>query len=137
MRTLLNIIWLVTSGIWMALAYIFVGIIACLLIITIPFGIASFRMASYALWPFGRSLIEPVGGTGSASKLGNVIWFLVAGLWLCLGHIATAVVQAVTIIGLPLAWGNIKMLPVACFPLGRSIVRSDEIPFGYQPMVSL
>lgn len=137
MRTVLNLIWLVTSGLWLALGYCLAGIIACIFIVTIPFGIASFRMASYALWPFGRSVIEPETGTGVVAKGGNVLWFLVAGLWLAIGHVTTAAVQFVTIIGIPLAIGNLKMLPVTCFPMGRSIAPSDRIPFGYRTMVSL
>ena len=71
------------------------------------------------------------------STVGNVIWFLVAGLWLAIGHITTAAAQAATIIGIPLAWANIKMIPVTCFPFGKQIVDSERIPFGYEPMVKL
>ncbi len=120
-KTLLNIIWLVFGGLWLALGYLLAGIVACIFIITIPFGIASFRMAGYALWPFGRSVVsKPGAGVGSA--IGNVIWFLIAGLWLAIGHITTAVAQAITIIGIPLAIANVKMIPVTCFPFGKEIV---------------
>lgn len=121
----------------MAAGYFLAGIIACLLIVTIPAGVASFRMASYALWPFGRSVVQPSSGTGGFSAIGNFIWFIVAGLWLAIGHVVTAAGQAVTIIGIPLAIANIKMIPVTCFPFGRSIVPTDRIPFGYEPMVKL
>lgn len=137
MRTLLNIIWFICGGFVLALGYFFFGLLACLLIITIPAGVASFRMANYALWPFGRAVVQPVGGPGGMSVLSNIIWFLVAGLWLALGHVLTAAAQAVTIIGIPLAIANIKMIPVTCFPFGRQIVNSDEIPYGYEPMVKL
>jgi len=120
-RTLLNLIWLIFGGLWLAIGYFFAGIVACIFIITIPFGIASFRMASYALWPFGRTVVsKPTAGVGSA--LGNVIWFIVAGIWLAIGHVTTAVAQALTIVGIPLAIANIKMIPVTCFPLGKEIV---------------
>lgn len=137
MKLLLNILWFITGGFLLAAGYVLFGIIACLLIVTIPAGVASFRMASYAIAPFGRSVVQPVGGVGGLSTLGNIIWFLVAGLWLALGHITTAAAQAVTIIGIPLAWANIKMIPVTCFPFGREVVPSDRIPFGYEPMVKL
>lgn len=137
MRTILNLVWLVTSGIWLALAYCIAGVVACIFIVTIPFGIASFRMARFALWPFGRSVIEPESGTNAIAKTGNVLWFVIAGLWLAIGHVTTAAVQFVSIIGIPLAIGNLKMLPVTCFPLGRSIAANDRIPFGYRQMVSL
>lgn len=129
MRFLLNIIWLVTGGLWLALGYILFGVLACLLIVTIPAGVASFRMASYAFWPFGRTVVER-RGQGAAGRAGadfmNVIWFLIAGVWLAIGHITTAAAQAITIIGLPLAIANVKMIPVTCFPFGKEIVS------GYQ-----
>lgn len=124
-RFVLNILWLVTGGIWLFLGYILFGLIACVFIITIPAGVASFRMASYALWPFGRRVVE-TRGAGVGSGLMNVVWFIVAGLWLAIGHIATAVAQAITIIGLPLAWANLKMIPVTCFPFGKKIVADSS-----------
>ena len=126
MRTLLNIIWVVFGGFWLFLGYLLFGLIACLFIITIPAGVACFRIASYALWPFGRTVVE-TPGAGAMSCLSNVVWFVVAGLWLALGHIVTAALQAVTIIGIPLAIANIKMIPVTCFPFGKRIVEGPGI----------
>ena len=123
MRTLLNIIWVITGGIWLSLGYFFFGLLACVLVATIPAGVASFRMANYALWPFGRTVVEKPGA-GAMSGFSNVMWFFVAGLWLAAGHIATAAAQAVTIIGIPLAIANVKMIPVTCFPFGKEIVSS-------------
>ena len=123
MRTLLNIIWVITGGIWLSLGYFFFGLLACVLVVTIPAGVASFRMANYALWPVGRTVVEKPGA-GAMSGLSNVMWFFVAGLWLAAGHIATAAAQAVTIIGIPLAIANVKMIPVTCFPFGKEIVSS-------------
>ena len=121
MRTLLNLIWLIFGGFWLALGYFAAGLLACILIVTIPFGIASFRMASYALWPFGRTVVsKPTAGVGSA--LGNVVWFIVAGIWLAIGHVTTAIAQALTIVGIPLAIANVKMIPITCFPFGKEIV---------------
>lgn len=126
MAFLLNLIWLIFGGLWLALGYLAFGILACILIITIPFGIASFRMAAYALWPFGRTIVErPTSGV--ASTIGNVIWFLVAGIWLAIGHIVTAAAQAVTIIGIPLALANLKMIPVSLAPLGKEIISNDRL----------
>ncbi len=120
MRLVLNVLWLIFGGLLLALGYAIAGVICCVLIITIPFGIASFRMASYALWPFGRELVaKPGAGVGSA--IGNVIWFIVAGWWLALGHILTAIGQFATIIGIPLGVANLKLVPVSLFPLGREI----------------
>ena len=126
MRLLLNIIWLVLSGFWLFCGYVLAGIIACIFIVTIPFGVASFRVAGYVLWPFGREVVA-APGAGVGSGIGNVIWFLVAGLWLALGHIATAFLLAITVIGLPLAWANLKLIPVTCFPFGKRVVRSRDL----------
>ena len=126
MRFVLNVIWLVLCGIWMAIGYAVAGVICCILIVTIPFGIASFRIAAYALWPFGRTVIrQPTAGFWSG--LGNVIWFVVAGLWLAIGHVITGVLLCITIIGIPLGIANFKMIPVALLPLGRQIVDVDDL----------
>lgn len=136
MKTLLNLIWLITGGIWLSLSYFLFGLIACVFIITIPMGIASFRMASYALWPFGRTVVLKRGaGTGSA--IANIIWFVVAGLGIAATHVTTAVAQAVTIIGIPLAIANIKMIPITCFPFGKEIVDSRHVPPGSVPLISI
>ena len=136
MRTILNLIWLVLGGFWLALGYVAFGILACLLIITIPFGVASFRMAGYALWPFGRAVVaKPNAGVGSS--IVNVIWFLIAGVWLAIGHVTTAVAQAITIIGIPLAIANLKMIPVTCFPFGKEIVDSRALAPGSRPLHAL
>jgi uncharacterized membrane protein YccF (DUF307 family) len=120
-RSLLNLIWLVLCGFWMALGYLAAGIICCVLIITIPFGLASFRIANYALWPFGRT-IEPMRDAGAASVIGNVIWIIFAGWWLAIGHIVTGLLLCVTIIGIPLGVANFKMIPISLVPLGSRIV---------------
>lgn len=125
-KTLLNLIWFIFGGIWLALGYIFFGIIACILVVTLPAGVACFRIANYVLWPFGREVV-PAPGAGAMSGISNVIWFLVAGVWLAIGHVTTALAQAITIIGIPLAIANIKMIPVTCFPFGKQIVSSDQV----------
>lgn len=132
-RLVLNVIWVVTAGIWLFLGYVLAGIIACIFIVTIPFGLASFRIAGYVLWPFGREVVQV--RSGAASTIGNAVWFVIAGLWLAIGHIGTAVVQAVTIIGLPLAWANIKLIPVTCFPFGKEIVSTAEARARVIPIV--
>jgi uncharacterized membrane protein YccF (DUF307 family) len=121
MRLILNIIWLVLGGLWMAVGYVVAALISFLLIITIPFGFAALRIASYALWPFGRTIVEkPTAGTGAL--IGNIIWILLFGIWLAIGHLVTAVAMAITIIGIPLALANLKLIPVSLMPLGREIV---------------
>lgn len=136
MRTLFNLIWFVFGGFWLALGYLLAGVLACLLIVTIPIGVAAFRMAGYALWPFGRAVV-PAPGAGMASAGANVIWFLVAGWWLALGHLTTAAAQAITIIGIPLAIANLKLMPVSLVPFGKVIVPTDSLPPGNRPLHSL
>lgn len=126
MKTILNILWLVLCGFWMAIGYVAAGIICCILIVTIPFGIASFRIANYALWPFGRTVVRDPS-SGAPSTIGNVIWLIFAGIWLALGHIATGIALCVTIIGIPLGIASFKMVPVSLLPLGAQIVPADDL----------
>jgi uncharacterized membrane protein YccF (DUF307 family) len=134
MRTVLNIIWLLLCGIWLALGYALAGIICCILIVTIPFGLAAFRIADFSLWPFGRQLVKR-SDAGVPSVIGNIIWIIFAGWWLALAHIATAVALAVTIIGIPLALANLKLIPVSLVPLGRVIIPADAGQYQRNPVV--
>ena len=125
MRTLLNIIWVVLSGFWLFLGYVAAGVLLCILIVTIPWGVASFRIAVYTLWPFGRTVVsKPTAGVGSF--LGNVVWVVLAGIWLAIAHVVTGLALCVTIIGIPFGIANFKMIPISLAPLGKQIVRLDE-----------
>ncbi|HHT13652.1 MAG TPA: YccF domain-containing protein [Propionibacterium sp.] len=126
MRTVLNIIWVILGGFWLAAGYVLAGVIACLLIVTIPVGLASFRMANYVFWPFGRT-VEPKPEAGWGSALMNGIWFIIAGWWLALLHILSALAQTLTIVGIANAWVSLKMIPVTCFPFGKRIVKSGGL----------
>jgi uncharacterized membrane protein YccF (DUF307 family) len=121
MSTLLNLIWFILSGLWMALGYVLAGVICCILIVTIPFGIASFRIAGYVVWPFGRTTVER-SGAGLASGVGNIIWLVFAGIWLALGHITAGIAFCATLIGIPFGIAHFKMIPISLMPLGREIV---------------
>jgi uncharacterized membrane protein YccF (DUF307 family) len=125
MRLLLNLIWLVFGGLILALAYAVAALVMLILIITIPFGIAAGRMALFCVWPFGRTLVRRPDA-GAASMIGNVIWIILAGWWLALGHLITGVLMCLTIIGIPLGLANFKLIPVSLTPLGRDIVDIDE-----------
>ena len=125
MRVLLNVIWLVFGGLWLALGYALVALVMFILIITIPFGIASARIALFCLWPFGRTLIHR-SDAGAGSFIGNVIWLVLAGWWLALAHLITGVLMCLTIIGIPLGLANFKLIPVSLTPFGREIVGLDE-----------
>jgi uncharacterized membrane protein YccF (DUF307 family) len=124
-RLILNVIWLVFCGLWMALAYVVAGLICFVLIITIPFGIGAFRIANYVLWPFGRT-IEPRRHAGVGSVIGNIIWIVLFGWWLALGHLVTGVALCLTIIGIPLGLASFKIIPITLLPLGVQIVPTDQ-----------
>jgi uncharacterized membrane protein YccF (DUF307 family) len=125
MRVILNVIWLVLAGLWMAIAYVLVGIVACILIITIPFGIAAFRIANYVLWPFGRTTVAR-RDAGIGSLIGNIIWIILFGWWLAIGHLVTGIALCLTIIGIPLGLANFKLIPISLLPLGVQIVSTDQ-----------
>jgi uncharacterized membrane protein YccF (DUF307 family) len=122
-RLILNILWLIFgSGLLLALGYAVAGVICFLLVVTIPFGVAAFRLANYSLWPFGRTFVtDPDAGAPSA--LANVLWVILAGWWLAFMHLVAAVAQFVTIIGIPFGIANVKLVPAALWPLGGRIVR--------------
>jgi uncharacterized membrane protein YccF (DUF307 family) len=124
-RLLLNLIWLVLAGFWLAIAYALAGLIMFVLIITIPFGFAAFRLAGFVLWPFGRTVVRQADA-GTPSLVGNVLWFILAGLWIAIGHILTGIALCVTIIGIPFGWANIKLALVALAPLGKEVVSSND-----------
>ena len=125
MRLVLNLIWLVLSGFWFAVGYALAGVLMCVLIITIPFGIASFRLAAFVLWPFGRTVVRrPTAG--AASTIGNVIWFILVGLWMAIAHLISGLFLCLTIIGIPLGIGNFKLAAVAIAPLGKEIVPTND-----------
>jgi uncharacterized membrane protein YccF (DUF307 family) len=121
MKTLLNVIWLVLSGIWLFLGYMLAALIMCVLIITIPWGIAAARIGVYALWPFGKTIV-PTPNAGVGSFLGNVVWVVLAGWWIALGHVVSGIALCITIIGIPFGIANFKLIPVALMPLGKQIV---------------
>lgn len=126
MRLLLNLIWLVLAGFWMFLGYLLAAALWCLTVIGIPFGIASYRIGRYALWPFGREVVRKPGA-GAGSALGNVVWFVFSGLWLAIGHAVTGVLCCLTVIGIPLGLASFKLIPVSLLPLGREIVDADDL----------
>ena len=130
---LLNLLWIVFGGLWMAAGWLLAAVIMAITIIGLPWARAAFNIASYALLPFGRTAVsreELSGredlGTGPLGVLGNLVWLLLAGWWLALGHIVTAIGLAVTIIGIPFAWAHLKLVPISLWPIGRAIIDSGE-----------
>jgi len=120
LRLILNVIWLILCGWWMAILYFLAGLIAFILIITIPFGIAAWRIGGYVLWPFGRQ-IEMRQDAGLGSLIGNIIWIVLFGWELALGHLISGIALCLTIIGIPLGLANFKIIPISLLPLGVRI----------------
>jgi uncharacterized membrane protein YccF (DUF307 family) len=122
------LIWFVLAGLWLAIAYVLAGIVAFILIITIPFGFAAFRIAAFTLWPFGRRIMRRTDA-GAGSTIGNVVWIILFGWWLALTHLLTGIAMCLTIIGIPLGLGNFKLIPVSLTPLGREIIHTGTREF--------
>ena len=136
MRLILNIIWLVLAGFWMAIAYAFAAVIMFILIITIPFGIQALKIGVFALWPFGRTVIKR-NDAGAPSFIGNLLWLILAGWWLAIGHLITGILLAITIIGIPLALANFKLIPISLWPFGREIVPTSVAHQLGEPVVTV
>ena len=129
MSLLLNLLWIIFGGLWMAVGWIVAAVIMAITIIGLPWARAAFNIASYALLPFGRKAVsraEHLGthdiGTGPFGLIGNIVWLVLAGWWLALGHLLTAILWAVTIIGIPFAWAHFKLAGIALWPIGKTIV---------------
>ncbi len=132
MRTIGNILWFLLAGLWLAIGYVVAGVLACILIITIPFGIASFRLAGFVIWPFGRTAIWR-RDAGVMSVIGNIIWVVLFGWEMALAHLVAGALLFITIIGIPFGVASWKMIPLSLFPLGREVVPIGSVshdPYG-------
>jgi uncharacterized membrane protein YccF (DUF307 family) len=134
---LLNLLWIVFGGLWMAIGWVIAAVIMAITIVGIPWARAAFNIASYTLLPFGRKAVSRAEysgrhdlGTGPFGLIGNLIWLVLAGWWLALGHLITAIMLAVTIIGIPFAWAHLKLAGIALWPIGKEIVAADAVPFS-------
>ncbi|WKD59680.1 YccF domain-containing protein [Corynebacterium caspium] len=127
MRFILNIIWLIFGGFVLFCLYIIFGLFSAIFIITLPASLACFRIAGYVLWPFGRVVVQKPDAGGATTAM-NLVWFVVAGFWLAMAHLGSAFFLALTIIGIPLAIADLKMIPVTCFPFGKTVVSKKSFP---------
>lgn len=121
-NTLGNIIWLLFGGLFSALGYIVGGFVLCCTIIGIPFGLQCFKLAGFVLWPFGRMAVSTASGGGCLALFLNIIWILVGGLWIAIGHIVFGLILLITIIGIPFARQHFKLVEVSLMPFGKTIV---------------
>ena len=133
MALLLKILWILFGGLWMAFGWLLAAIIMAITIIGLPWARAAMNIAGYTLLPFGYTTISreelsgrPSIGTGPLGLVGNLIWLILAGWWLALGHVITAALWAVTIIGIPFAWAHLKLAGLALWPIGREVVTHQE-----------
>jgi uncharacterized membrane protein YccF (DUF307 family) len=127
LKTLLNIIWLVLAGVWLTLGYLLAAVLMAILIVTIPFAKQALKLAGYALWPFGRTLVPSATRHKGVSAIGNVIWFVLVGWWLALEHLFVGILLCITIIGIPLGVGAFKMAGAALVPFGKQVVNLSDL----------
>jgi len=138
MALLLNLLWLFFGGLWMGAAWGLAAIIMAITIIGLPWAKAAFNIAVYTLLPFGYKAVSREDyfgrsdvGTGPLGTIGNIVWLVLAGWWLALGHVLVAIVLAITIIGIPFAWAHLKLAGIALWPIGKIIVPADDAPLRY------
>jgi uncharacterized membrane protein YccF (DUF307 family) len=129
-RTLGNVLWLVLAGWWLALGYLIAGVLACILIVTIPFGLQAFKLALFTVWPFGRVVVERPDADPWLGLVGNVVWLIVFGVELALAHLVAGVLLCLTIVGIPLGLAAFKLIPLALLPFGKEIVPAEAVPPG-------
>jgi len=135
---LLNILWVVFGGLYMAIGWVIAAVLMAITIVGLPWTRAAFNIASYTLLPFGQKAVSRAqyygaedAGTGPLGVLGNIIWLVLAGWWLALGHLITAILLAVTIVGIPFAWAHLKLANIALWPIGKIIVLAEDAPLRY------
>lgn len=135
---LLNVLWIAFGGLWMAIAWLIAAVIMAVTIIGLPWTRAAFNIAAYTLLPFGHKAVSRAeyfgredAGTGALGFIGNIVWLVLAGWWLALGHLIIAVLFAVTIIGVPFAWAHLKLAGIALWPIGKMIVPAEATPSQY------
>jgi uncharacterized membrane protein YccF (DUF307 family) len=126
---ILNVLWIVLGGAWMALGWLVAAVIMAITIIGLPWAWAAITIAGYTLLPFGHKVVSRASvtgrediGTGPLGLIGNIVWLILAGWWLALGHLITAIVLAITIIGIPFAWAHLKLARLALWPIGQVVV---------------
>lgn len=135
LRLILNVLWLLTGGLWMAVGWLIAAVLLAITIIGLPWARAAFSIAGYTLLPFGYHVVRRDAymgqsdlGTSPLGVLGNLIWLVLAGWWLALAHVVEAVLLAITIIGIPFAWAHLKLAGLALWPIGKMIVPADARP---------
>ena len=127
MRLIGNLLWFVVAGMWLFCAYVSAGVVQCLTIIGIPFGIQSFKLALFTAWPFGRAVVTMPGEDSGLSCLGNVLWLVLGGIWLALAHLLVGLLLCVTIVGIPFGVACMRMAGLALAPFGKTVLTVEEV----------
>ena len=127
MRTIGNILWFIFAGVWLALGYALAGLVMCITIIGIPFGVQAFKLAAFTLWPFGKTVVRSPDG-GCLEVGANVVWLVLFGWEIFLAHLAAGLLLCITIIGIPFGIQAFKLSVLSLWPFGRSIVHLDDLP---------
>jgi uncharacterized membrane protein YccF (DUF307 family) len=132
MRAISNLLWFILGGVWMGLAWWIAGLLAYVSIVGIPWGKACFVIGRFTFFPFGKEAISRKEltqkddiGTGALGTVGNVIWFILAGVWLAIGHVSSALLNFITIIGIPFGIQHLKLAGIALAPIGKTIVSKE------------
>ena len=118
MKLLGNILWFILVGLWSCIGWLISGVLCCITVIGVPFGLQCFKIARLSLFPFGKE-IEPGKGTGSA--IGNIIWVILLGLWLAIGYIFSGILFCITVIGIPFGKQCFKLAKLSFMPFGAKI----------------
>ncbi len=130
-----NILWLALAGLWLGASYLVAGLLNCLTIIGIPFGVQAFKLAGYAFWPFGRVVVERPNADRALGCLGNGLWLILGGWWLALVQAVSGLILMLTIVGIPFGIVSFRMAGLALWPFGRIVVREDEVPYGARVLI--
>jgi uncharacterized membrane protein YccF (DUF307 family) len=132
MRTIGNLLWFLMGGVLMGLGWWLVGLLAFVSIVGIPWGKACFVIGQFAFWPFGKEAVSREDlsgrediGTGALGLVGNVVWFVLAGVWLAIGHVLSAAACFITIIGIPFGIQHLKLAGIALAPIGKTVVDKE------------
>lgn len=138
MKALGNVLWLILAGLWLAIGYAIAGVFSLIFIITIPFGLQSFKLASYVLWPFGKVVVVDPDRNKIAGTIGNVIWIVISGIWLAIAHVIIGAILCATVVGIPFGMANFRLARLALWPFGKLVLsESTAKRMNLEPIIAV